>query len=120
LEEQTLHQRDQQATAKAIDPFFETPVRESDAEDVQEELTYDPSTAATVLRFMQERDAILEQIEPNLKPMSQETHASISVLSGWADRMIDDEYLQAYMQRYRGCPICEENFAYYKARREEI
>jgi len=77
----------------------------------------DPDTVEAIDRLTKEQEAILANI-PELPPA--EDHASIAILAGWADGIISDEYVRAYMANYADCAECEDNYSFYKAIRAEI
>ena len=70
-------------------------------------------------RLMKERSDIRARMQPINTPPAADTHASIAVLAGWADGMIDDDYVEGYMSNHKSCSRCVDNYDYYKALRKE-
>ena len=61
-------------------------------------------------RLMKERSDIRARMQPITTPPAADAHASIAVLAGWADGMIDDDYVKVYMSNHKSCSRCVDNY----------
>lgn len=104
------------APVRILDPLIANPVGE---EETKMRSHVDVETVEIVDRLMEERDEILAKIETVPEAPEVDAHASIAILEGWADGLIEDDYVSAYMAEYKGCHVCEENYRFYKTLREE-
>jgi hypothetical protein len=89
------------------------PPASSNAQEMQE-----TEAMSMYQRFMALRDHVLEGMTT---PPAVKEHVGIAVFAAWADGAVDEAFVEKRIanvhESVKDCPICLDNFEYYRVRR---